>query len=91
MKDTPKMGGSVEERSRILIDKLIREEIIIDVRCKGVLDMFRNIIAKKDNPLTPAPGSPYKHALDALTYPMFFRSAGENLRAKVVDRHFGVR
>ena len=85
MKDTPKMGGSVEERVKILVDKLIREEIIIDVRCKNVLDMFRNIVAEKDSVLTPKKGSPYKHALDALTYPMFFRAAKGNLRAKAVD------
>jgi hypothetical protein len=76
MKACPKPEGSVEARSRIIIDLLTREELYISAKCEGLITALAKITSKKDNPFTPDTRSPYKHLIDALSYPIFYSKCG---------------
>lgn len=77
MQPAPKGDGSVGFRVRTLMDLLRSERIFIDSGCKNVIEMFAFITAVKDSIYQPARNSPYKHALDALTYPIHLYTLGE--------------
>lgn len=72
MMPAPKGDGQVEQRSRLLIDLLQNNRYLADSGCKNTIDMFMNIVAKKDSIFAPDGRSPYKHVLDALTYPIIY-------------------
>jgi hypothetical protein len=74
--ECPKPAGSVESRTRILMDLLEKQEVFFSAQCKNVVDSVKHITPKKDNPFTPDTRSRYKHALDALTYPLFYCLTG---------------
>jgi len=66
----PKGDGSPEQRSRLLIDLLQNNRYLVDSGCKNTIEMFMNIVAKKDSIFAPTTRSKYKHVLDAITYPI---------------------
>lgn len=70
MMPVSKGPGSVRLRIRLLIELLQTGRIFIDSGCKNVIEMFTFITAIKESPFQPARNSAYKHALDALTYPI---------------------
>jgi hypothetical protein len=79
MKAAPKFQGSVEGRVRLMISKLVQEEILISAQCTDVLKSIRNLASSKqengkyDPSLELKPRrSVYIHAFDALTYPIMF-------------------
>ena len=72
MKPAPKGDGSVAFRVKMLIEMLQTERFIMDATCTRTTDMFTSLNSskKKDgSPFEPPAASPYKHILDALTYP----------------------
>lgn len=97
MKAAPKFSGSVESRVRLLIAKLVNEEIIISAKCQNVIKSLCNIVAEKakDGKYDPAlelkpRRSVYGHAFDALTYPIIYydiRShvVTNNPRSSIID------
>lgn len=80
MKPAPKGDGSVAFRVKMLIEMLQTEKFIMDATCTRTLDMFTSLNSskKKDgSPFEPPKNSPYKHILDALTYPhVYFQIHG---------------
>ena len=79
MKAAPKFQGSVEGRVRLMIAKLVQEEIIISAQCTDVLKSIRHLSSEKgkDGKYDPNIGlkpkrSIYIHAFDALTYPIMY-------------------
>lgn len=70
MLPAPKGDGSVEQRSRLLIDLLQNNRYLVDSGCKNSIDMFMNITAKKNSIFAPDGRSKYKHILDGITYPL---------------------
>lgn len=74
--ECPKPVGSVESRTRIMMDLLSQGSIYFSPRCKHVIESLTKITPKKDNPFAPDTRSPYKHALDATTYPLFYYKTG---------------
>jgi len=83
LRECPKYDGSVDTRVRMIINLLQLEEIVIDAHCTNVIDMFQNITAKKDSIFTPPSGSPWKHALDALSYPILYHHGGHSGKADI--------
>jgi hypothetical protein len=79
MKAAPKFSGSVESRVRLLMAKLVNEEIVISAHCTDVIKMLRNLTSeeskngKYDPSLELKPRrSVYIHPFDALTYPIMY-------------------
>ncbi len=79
MKAAPKFQGSVEGRVRLLIAKLVQEEIVFSAQCTEVIKSVRHLASEKgkdgkyDPSLAMKPKrSVYIHAFDALTYPIMF-------------------
>lgn len=79
MKAAPKFSGSVESRVRLLMAKLVNEEIVISAHCTEVIKMLRNLTSeepkngKYDPSLELKPRrSVYIHPFDALTYPIMY-------------------
>jgi hypothetical protein len=79
MKAAPKFSGSVESRVRLLINKLVNEEILISASCTEVIKSIRHLVSeqekngKYDPSLELKPKrSVYIHAFDALTYPIMY-------------------
>jgi phage terminase large subunit len=70
IRPAPKGDGSPEQRSKLIIDLLQNNRLLIDSGCKNTIDMFMNIVAKKDSIFAPATRSKFKHVLDALGYPI---------------------
>lgn len=79
MKAAPKFSGSVAGRVRLLIAKLVQEELLISAPCTEVIKSMRNLSCEKqkDNKYDPSlelkpKRSDYIHAFDALTYPIMY-------------------
>ena len=79
MKAAPKFAGSVEGRVRLMIAKLVQEEIIVSAQCNEVIKSIRHLSSEKqkDGKYDPTLGlkpkrSVYIHAFDALTYPIMY-------------------
>ena len=80
MKPAPKGDGSVAFRVKMLIESLQTERFILDATCNRTIEMFGNLTSsakKGGSPFEPPANSPYKHILDALTYPhVYFQLHG---------------
>lgn len=74
--ECPKPAGSVESRTRIVMDLFSNESLYLSAKCAHLIDAIKFITPKKDNPFEPDTRSPHKHALDAMTYPMFYYRMG---------------
>jgi hypothetical protein len=74
--ECPKPAGSVESRTRIVMDLLSSESVFISAKCVKVIESLERITSKKDNPFAPDTHSQYKHAFDAMTYPLFYYRVG---------------
>lgn len=72
----PKPPGSVESRTRILMDLLGREELFVSAKCVNLIEALERITPKKDNPFAPGEHSRYKHSFDSIGYPLFYYKAG---------------
>lgn len=73
----PKPEGSVPVRARMAIARLQREEIIISAKCQRIIAMFENLPADLNKSVhTPVSSSPYKHAFDSTTYPIYHHEMG---------------
>ena len=79
MKAAPKFSGSVEGRVRLLIAKLVQEELLISAQCTDVIKTLINLSTEKQNDQKYDPSlalkpkrSVYIHAFDAMTYPIMF-------------------
>lgn len=83
--ECPKPAGSVESRTRILMDLLADEQMFISARCLSLIEAVRSITPKKDNPFVPDTRSPHKHPIDALTYPLFYYRTGGGLTVQPED------
>lgn len=81
----PKPPGSVESRTRILIDLLTREELFISASCKNLIEMFEKITPGKDSIFQPDTHSPHKHVYDGLGYPIFYHKSGAAPRTDTSD------
>lgn len=74
--ECPKPAGSVEARTRIVIDLLQSEALVLSARCRQLIDAVERITPRKDSPFAPDPRSPHKHLFDALSYPLFYYKTG---------------
>lgn len=74
--ECPKPAGSVESRTRIVMDLLASESLFISAKCTRLIESLERITSRKDNPFAPDTRSSYKHAFDALTYPLFYYRTG---------------
>lgn len=77
MKAAPKGKGSVLSRTRILLDVLASEEIIISATCPKTIDMLMFLESNKEKKGEYDPDARFKpkrckhlHVFDSLTYPM---------------------
>jgi len=83
MNPAPKGAGSVPGRSRMVISKLQKHEIIVSCSCVRTVEMFERIEQKREKgngydavlPFTPQ-RSRYIHILDSMSYPMWFYDMG---------------
>lgn len=74
-KPAPKGDGSVAFRVKQLIEMLQTERLVVDSGCVKTIDMFQHITSADKaggSPFEPSKRSPYKHILDALTYPIVY-------------------
>ena len=78
----PKPAESVPTRVRIAISRLQSEELIVSAKCERVIAMFENLDYDEKKSLHhPKKSSPYKHALDSTTYPIYHHEMGGRLLA----------
>jgi hypothetical protein len=74
-KPAPKGDGSVSFRVKMLIEMLQTERYVVDSSCVRTIEMFKQITSSNKeggSPFDPSGKSPYKHILDALTYPIVY-------------------
>jgi hypothetical protein len=90
----PKPNGSVASRVRMMIGLLQTEMFAVSARCPRLIEMFENMEEDPDRPYQPRKESRYKHAFDALSYPIYHyemggRSAGPLTEGetKLVELH----
>lgn len=76
MKECPKPDGSVQSRTRIVMELLSSEQLYISAKCPNLIETLGKITSKKDDPFAPDTRHPLKHAFDALTYPLFYHRCG---------------
>ena len=76
MQECPKPNGSVGVRTRIVQDLLSNEALFISGNCPNLIEMLEGICSTEDDPFAPDTHDKLKHALDALTYPLFYYGAG---------------
>jgi hypothetical protein len=75
MRPAPKGRGSIAQRTRMIMELLQSEELIVSATCIKTVNMFRFIESKRqkeydlDGGLKPKP-SQHVHVLDSLTYPI---------------------
>jgi len=87
MRGAPKGAGSVQARVRMFMEMLQLEEVLISATCPKTVDMLLNLESQpmgKDHDmtagLTPNKGSPHRHVLDSLTYPIWtYRTSGRGV------------
>lgn len=77
--ECPKPDGSVETRTRLLMDLLGSDSFFVSAKCERLIETLRKITPKKDNPFVPDPHSPYKHSLDSTTYPLLYFKSGAGM------------
>lgn len=75
MRPAPKARGSVVQRTRMMMELLQSEEIIVSATCIKTINMFRFIESKRQRDYDPEGGlrprpSQHVHVLDSLTYPI---------------------
>lgn len=92
MKAAPKFSGSVEGRVRLMIARLMNEEIIVSAQCTDIVKMFTNLISEKqregkyDPNLALKPKrSIYVHSFDALSYPLMYFDVGSGAPSPNVE------
>lgn len=71
--ECPKPPSSVRDRVSILMDLLQDQQIVCSATCPWLRKMFLNLERSKMDPVEPLDGSKWKHAFDAMTYPMYYR------------------
>lgn len=74
-KPAPKGDGSVSFRVKMLIEMLQTERYVVDSSCVRTIEMFKQITSSNKeggSPFDPSGKSPYKHILDAVTYPIVY-------------------
>lgn len=82
----PKPEGSVPVRVRMLIARLQREELLISAKCQRIIAMLENLPADlKKSVHTPVTSSPYKHAFDSTTYPIYHHEMGGLTLSSIVN------
>lgn len=82
----PKFNGSVPTRTRLMMDALASEQLIVSARCKAVIAMFENLESQKQDPgkfspelsLTPK-RSDHIHVFDATSYPILTQAVSPQL------------
>lgn len=81
VRQAPKFKGSVPARTRLTMDLLAQNRIIVSARCKRVIRMFERLEPEAQDPnkydpeaaLTPK-RSDYIHTFDGLSYPILTQS-----------------
>lgn len=85
----PKFNGSVPTRTRLVMDALASDQLVVSARCRAVIAMFEGIESQKQvaggfNPeisLTPK-RSDHIHVFDAMSYPILTGGVQPGLLAK---------
>jgi len=70
LRGCPKGKGSVAARVRLMVAKLMQEEIFVSALCSNTREMLLNLDSDEDDPTVPR-RSKWIHKFDSVTYPMF--------------------
>lgn len=80
----PKPAGSVPTRVKMTIARLQAEELLVSAKCQKVIAMFENLDCNEQESIHhPKKNSPYKHALDSTTYPIYHHEMGGQLASTI--------
>lgn len=74
MRECPKPPNSKAARVMLLRDAFDKEDILISATCVKTIQAVSLCGSDQENGLIPDKRSPYRHAIDSLTYPLFFFS-----------------
>jgi len=72
MMECPKGPGSIEARTRLILDALTSDELRLSALCPKTREMFLNIEEDEKNRMKPKPNGPLVHVLDSVSYGFFY-------------------
>lgn len=72
MMECPKGPGSIEARTRLMLDALTSDELRLSALCPKTKEMFLNIEEDEKNRMKPKPNGPLVHVLDSASYGFFY-------------------